>query len=73
MEELGEWNEMIAAAFGGLKDAMGDAGVVLQSPISNYANFEQLEFRGQKQKQLVPFLKAMKGMVDHLAEATHKE
>ena len=73
IEEVGEWNEMIAAAFGGLKDAMGESGDALLSPISNYGNFEQLEFRGQKQKQLLPFLKTMKGMVDQLAEATHNE
>ena len=54
IEEVGEWNEMIAAAFGGLKD------LGVESPIRHFSNFEQLEFRGQKQKNLKEILEAIK-------------
>jgi len=42
-EEVGTWNEMIAAAFGKLKDQLGPEVV---SPISTFPDFEHLEARG---------------------------
>jgi hypothetical protein len=43
-QELGQWNECIAAFGGALKDAHGD----VQSPIFSFPNFEPLEARGQR-------------------------
>jgi hypothetical protein len=64
IEEVGEWNEMIAAAFGGWQDLANAAGVDIQAPITKFGNFEQLEFRGQNQEQLAPFLTAMKQLAE---------
>lgn len=41
---VGEWNEMIAAVAGQLKDAV--SGFELEAPITNYSTFEHLEARG---------------------------
>ncbi len=60
VEEIGEWNEMVAAMGGALKDALGNAGLSLESPITSFSDFEQLEFRGSRHKNLEPFLLAMK-------------
>jgi hypothetical protein len=46
VKEIGSWNEMIAAFGGKLKDMLGDG---LESAISQYPNFEQLEAAGQIQ------------------------
>jgi len=43
-----------------LKDALAGDGMDLEAPIKDFPDFEQLEFRGQNQKLLTPFLKAMK-------------
>ena len=62
-KEVGEWNGMIAAMVGGLKDALG--GNII-APITEYPNFEHLEMDGLKApegKKLEDFLKALKGMV----------
>ncbi len=65
VEEVGEWNEMIAAMAGALNDAAGAAGLSVVSPIAGFSNFEQLEFRGQQnQEHLGPFLQAMKQLAD---------
>ncbi len=45
VEEIGSWNEMLAALGGKLKDLLGPSGV--QSAICDYPNFEQLEAAGQ--------------------------
>ena len=45
-EEVGSWNGMIAAFAGKLKDALGDG---VQSPITEFENFEQLEQAGQSE------------------------
>ena len=58
---------MIAATFGALNDALGASGESLgpESPITNFKNFEQLEFKGQKDHQhLAAFLAAMKEMAN---------
>ena len=43
--ECGEYNELIAGFHGGLKDIFGGD---VESPITAYPDFEQLEFRGRK-------------------------
>ncbi|MCX6896787.1 MAG: hypothetical protein NTZ16_15110 [Verrucomicrobia bacterium] len=42
--EIESWNGMIAAFAGQLKDTLGEG---VESPITNYSNFEQLELAGQ--------------------------
>ena len=44
--EVGQWNEMIAAWAGKLKDQLGDQ---LLAAITEFPNFEHLEARGQPQ------------------------
>ena len=44
-EQVGEWNAMIAAVAGGIKDALDDPSQV-QAPITGYPNFEHLEAQG---------------------------
>jgi len=65
-KEVGEWNEMIAGFSGALSDALAGSGMDLAAPIKDFADFERLEFRGRQQKNLAPFLQAMKT----LAKAT---
>jgi hypothetical protein len=43
-EEVGQWDQMIAAMFGTMKDAAPEG--VLESPIQNRADFEHLEMKG---------------------------
>jgi hypothetical protein len=43
-QEVGEWNQQIAALAGKLKDLMGPA---LQAPVLDYPNYEHLEAAGQ--------------------------
>jgi hypothetical protein len=54
VREVGDWNEMIAAFCGRLKDALGDG---VKMPVADFANFERLELAGQKRqpgiKQLI--------------------
>lgn len=60
-EEVGEWNGMIAAFAGAMNDVLRSAGSELpgESPIQNFPNFEQLEFRGSQDGNLKPFLEVM--------------
>ncbi len=46
-QEVGEWNEMIAAQAGQLKDLLGDK---VEAPITQFPDFEHLEARGNKRK-----------------------
>jgi hypothetical protein len=46
-QELGSWNELVAAAFGKLKDQFGDG---LVAPITDFPDFEMLEARGAAAK-----------------------
>jgi hypothetical protein len=46
-QEVGEWNEMIAAQAGQLKDLLGDQ---VEAPITQFKNFEHLEARGRNPK-----------------------
>lgn len=62
VQEIGDWNEMIAAMFGAVKDTAQGLGV--ESAIAEFPTFEQLEFKGQSQEHLGPFLQAMKQLAD---------
>ena len=71
VEEVGSWNEMIATTFGALKDVMCGSGVEVVAPITEYQNFEQLEFKGRNSQHLGPFLNAMKELADKEKEEPH--
>jgi hypothetical protein len=47
VREIGSWNEMIAAFGGKLKDLVGEGGLQVESPITEYPNFERLEAAGE--------------------------
>jgi hypothetical protein len=67
VQEVGEWNEMLAVQFGAMNDLLKASGseLTLESPISAFPDFEHLEFKGQQnQKHLAPFLQAMKKLAD---------
>jgi hypothetical protein len=67
VQEVGEWNEMLAVQFGAMNDLLKASGseLTLESPISAFPDFEHLEFKGQQNHQhLAPFLKAMKQLAD---------
>ena len=67
VQEVGEWNEMIAATFGAINDMLKASGspLALESPISAFPDFEHLEFKGQQNHEyLGPFLQAMKQLAD---------
>lgn len=49
--EVGEWNQMIAAMSGLLKDEAAKHGITLVSAIAGFPNFEHLEAQGQKHIQ----------------------
>lgn len=59
LRNLGGYNNMIAAFFGAMNNALAGTEFNLESPIADYANFEQLEFRGSRDAQIKPFLAAM--------------
>ena len=65
VEEVGEWNEMIAATFGAIKEVAQANDRGAESPIAAFPSFEHLEFKGhQNQQHLAPFLQAMKQLAD---------
>jgi hypothetical protein len=67
IEEVGEWNTMIAATFGAMNDVLKASGssARMDAPITEFPDFEQLEFKGGKNhKYLAPFLTAMKQLAD---------
>ena len=47
-KEVGRWNEFIAAFASQVKDAAEQAGLVGESAIAGFANFEHLEARGMR-------------------------
>lgn len=55
LKEIGEWNTLIAGVAGALKDNLDDT-VCLESPITHYTNFEQLEFKDCQAGKLNGFL-----------------
>jgi hypothetical protein len=59
-EQVGSWNEMIAAQVGALNGALAGTGLEGESPITAFGNLEQLEFRGSRDEKIGPFLEAMK-------------
>lgn len=72
VEEVGDWNEMIAANFGALNDLLNSNGSSLgvESPISEFPNFERLEFNGRQQEHLKPFLQAMEQLAEKERKST---
>ena len=48
-ENVGEWNEMVAAVAGKIKDA--GVGALIQAPITQFANFEHLEAKGRDKRK----------------------
>ena len=54
--EVAEWDAMIAAAFGAMKDALPN-GLTLESPITERPDFEHLEMKGQG--KIAKFLEAL--------------
>ena len=67
VEEVGDWNEMLAVMGGAINDLLkaggGDLGI--EAPILDHPDFEHLEFKGQQNHQyLAPFLQAMKRLAD---------
>lgn len=56
LRELGDYNAMIAAFAGTMKDACGGG---FASPILSFQNFETLEFQGHQSEAIGPFLEAM--------------
>ncbi len=67
VQEVTEWNEMIAATFGAMNDMLQstDSSLKLEAPITRFPDFEQLEFKGQQNHQyLQPFLKTMKQLAE---------
>ena len=63
VKEIGSWNQMIAAFGGKLKDVLG-AGV--ETPISEYPNFEQLEAAGQE--KLPPETEILARLIQHVVK-----
>jgi len=72
-EEVGEWNQMSAAFFGAMNDALKANGELgLESPISQFSNFESLEHFGRMNaddNRLAPFLEAMGSLAKEVADA----
>jgi hypothetical protein len=59
LKQLGDYNSLIAAVAGALKDHIADSKLTMEAPILKYQNFEQLEFKGHNNPDLKPFLRAM--------------
>lgn len=68
-KEVGDWNTMLAGFAGALNDALASNGVTLEAPIKDFADFDQLEFKGRNRKHLTPFLNAMKQLAKSKAQA----
>lgn len=60
VREVGDWNTMIGGLAEALSDALAGSGMKLESAIHAFPNFEQLEFRGRRQRDLDPFLQVLK-------------
>ena len=66
VKAIGAWDQMIAGFGGALKDAAGDAGMTIESPIFERKDFETLEMQGQS--QLPPgFGDVVRGLVKETA------
>jgi hypothetical protein len=72
VREIGEWDQMIAAFGGSLKDAAGVAGMTIESPIFNRKDFETLELKGQS--QLPPsWNQALQSLIKETAAVTSEK
>jgi hypothetical protein len=71
-KEVGGWNEMIAAMAGAFNDAAKAAGQSVVSPITSFPDFESLEFRGSRNKEVGPFLAVMKSLAEKNVEKAEK-
>lgn len=69
--EVGSWNEMIAAFGGKLKDLLGEDPLGVESPITQYANFEQLEAAGQD--KLPPGFGTLARLIGRVAQKAQSE
>jgi hypothetical protein len=65
VQEIGSWNEMIAAFGGKLKDLLGDGPLNLESEIAQFPNFERLEATGQS--KLPPELQKLFALLERVA------
>ena len=66
VKAIGSWDQMLAGFGGALKDAAGDAGMTIESPIFARKDFETLEMKGQS--QLPPgFGDVVRGLVKETA------
>ena len=63
LQQCDDYNTMVAAVGGCLKDALGDG---LEMPIANYPNFENLEFRGGQSP--LPFLQHAKELATQVQQ-----
>jgi len=64
VQEIGSWNEMLAAFGGKLKDLLGDGPLGLQSAIAQFPNFEQLEAAGQS--KLPPEIQKLFALIERV-------
>ena len=72
IKEIGSWDQLLAGFGGALKDAAGESGMTIESPIFNRKDFEQLEMQGQA---LLPpsWSKAVKSLVEATAAIKSKK
>jgi hypothetical protein len=63
-DEVGSWNEMMAAMSGAMKEALSGSEIGVDAAISSFPNFEQLEFKGSQDARIQPFLAAMKKLAE---------
>jgi hypothetical protein len=73
VQEVGEWNEMLAVMAGAMNDALKahGGGLGVDAPILQHPDFEHLEFKGQQNQQhLVPFLQAMRQLAERQRAAS---
>lgn len=66
VKHIEESNQRIAAFAGMLKDALGGEASV-DAPITQFQNFEQLEFKGCQNESIKPFLNAMKALAEKVS------
>jgi len=74
-KEVGEWNTMIAAQTGALKDML-PGNMALESAIAQYPNFEQLEHFGRlnaDDDRVGPFIQHMGALAKAIAKQTEEE
>lgn len=67
IRQVGDYNQLVAACAGSLRDGLGDS---LESPIFGYKNFEQLEFKGSQDPEVTSFLTALKAGIGSPGKVT---